>query len=333
MDDKGGTLKKRFARKIAVCFKVVPDFVQALAEDWENFSENTDLAYVKRVINCFDESALEIALRIKDGGGKIGAPVFCIALTAADALKTSFSRTLFAAGFDRVEVLTDGAELSGYTGGLRTYGFRDNAASAGGADLQEGDGLRTDTELSGNCGVNIAASGVGDNAVSGGAGSDFAANGGASRFGFDSMRTAEKLAERLREIAPDLILTGRQAGCADSGAVPFYIAEFLGLPLFEASTAAFSGGVFLVETDVGAKIEVSAPCVVSVGNGGAEGLRISTLKEVLATAEKTPEILRAAKYFAAANNPKIKFAYFKKEKKCAVMTVGGLTDLLKSGDF
>jgi electron transfer flavoprotein beta subunit len=87
--------------KIAVCFKVVPEFEQVVEADWDNFNLATDLSYVKRVFGCFDESALEIALRLRSAWKSFGESVECTALTASP-LPSPLCKTLFAAGFDRV---------------------------------------------------------------------------------------------------------------------------------------------------------------------------------------------------------------------------------------
>jgi electron transfer flavoprotein beta subunit len=89
--------------KITVCFKVVPEFEQVVEADWDGFSLAADLGYVKRVFGCFDESALETALRLRFAweAAADGEQAECTALTAG-LLPSSLCKTLFAAGFDRV---------------------------------------------------------------------------------------------------------------------------------------------------------------------------------------------------------------------------------------
>jgi electron transfer flavoprotein alpha/beta subunit len=98
--------------KIAVCFKVVPDFDQVVEADWKEFSLSTGLAYVKRIFGCFDEGALETALRLRSAWKEQGKDAECTALTAAP-LPAPFCKTLFAAGFDRVVDIS-----GGFTGGF-----------------------------------------------------------------------------------------------------------------------------------------------------------------------------------------------------------------------
>ena len=64
-------------KRIFVSFKMVNDYEQVLPEDWDAFlQEDAALDYVRQIVNCFDESALELALRIKDYYSQIGEEVF-----------------------------------------------------------------------------------------------------------------------------------------------------------------------------------------------------------------------------------------------------------------
>ncbi|MDR1375060.1 MAG: hypothetical protein LBJ24_08830 [Treponema sp.] len=95
--------------KITVCFKVVPEFERVVEADWDHFSLATDLGYVKRVFGCFDESALETALRLRSAWEAAGEDAECTALTAGP-FPPSLCKALFAVGFDRA------LELSGASG-------------------------------------------------------------------------------------------------------------------------------------------------------------------------------------------------------------------------
>ena len=56
-------------KRIFVSFKMVNDYEQVLPEDWDAFlQEDAALDYVRQIVNCFDESALELALRLADKG-------------------------------------------------------------------------------------------------------------------------------------------------------------------------------------------------------------------------------------------------------------------------
>lgn len=85
--------------KILVFFKTVPIFERVLENDWATFSWHSDLSYAGKQINCFDESALEIGLRLKEEYKAQGVDAECFAATAGE-LHPSFAQTLFAAGYD-----------------------------------------------------------------------------------------------------------------------------------------------------------------------------------------------------------------------------------------
>lgn len=93
--------------KIGVCFKIVPDYEDVLPKQWAE-PDGPDTTYVKKMIGCFDEAALESALRLADSLKEQGAAVETAAVTAGDAegaVSASLMRSLFAAGFDQVTVL------------------------------------------------------------------------------------------------------------------------------------------------------------------------------------------------------------------------------------
>ncbi len=72
-------------KRIFVSFKMVNDYEQVLPEDWDAFlQEDAALDYVRQIVNCFDESALELALRIKDYYSQIGEETELTALTIAN---------------------------------------------------------------------------------------------------------------------------------------------------------------------------------------------------------------------------------------------------------
>ena len=101
--------------KILVCFKTGPEFEQVVDADWEHFGIHSDMSYVKRSFGCFDETALETALRLKDelagqGAALCNAATSCCALTLG-SLPAPLYRTLFAVGFDQISVLEDALEF------------------------------------------------------------------------------------------------------------------------------------------------------------------------------------------------------------------------------
>jgi electron transfer flavoprotein beta subunit len=87
--------------RILVCVKANPDFDQIVDEDWDSFSLSTDLSYVKRSFGCFDETALETALRLRDSFETTGVRAKCGVLSLCP-LPAPLYRNLFALGFDSV---------------------------------------------------------------------------------------------------------------------------------------------------------------------------------------------------------------------------------------
>ncbi|MDR2247407.1 MAG: hypothetical protein LBE17_12195 [Treponema sp.] len=211
--------------KITVCFKVIPEFEGVIDADWDDFSLSTDLGYVTRVLGCFDESALETALRLRTAWEAAGEKTECTALTAGP-LPSSFCKTLFAVGFDRVR------EISG-TGVLE----------------------------------------------------------------FQPRRTAALLGNCLKTAGFDLILTGRQAGYADTGMVPLLLAEALGVPVITEveEIAPCTGGIELKRVSPAGRerLRVRLPLLAVLGNSPVSALRAATLGARMAASKRSAETLPA----------------------------------------
>lgn len=95
--------------KIVVCFKIVPDYEDVLPGQWAE-PDGPDLTYVKKMIGCFDEAALESALRLADSLKEQGACAETVAVTAgtaSGAVSGSLMRSLYAAGFEQVVILPE----------------------------------------------------------------------------------------------------------------------------------------------------------------------------------------------------------------------------------
>jgi electron transfer flavoprotein beta subunit len=210
--------------KIAVCFKAVPDFDQVVEADWDNFSPAADWSYVKRIFGCFDESALETALRLRSAWEEEGEKIECVALTAAP-LPLPLSKTLFAAGFDRV------------------------------LDLS------------------------------------LALPGEALGAEFRPRRIAVILGNFLG--AYDLILTGQEAGYADTGMVPLFLAEFLGIPALTGieEIRPCPGGLEVRRTGDGGRegLKVRLPLLAALGNSPVSALRAVTLGARMAASKRDAE--------------------------------------------
>jgi electron transfer flavoprotein alpha/beta subunit len=208
--------------KIAVCFKAVPDFDQVVDADWEHFNLAAGLEYVKRVFGCFDEAALETALRLRQAWEAEGEKTECTALTAAP-LPSPLCKTLFAAGFDRV------LDLSGAFSGESPE--------------------------------------------------------------FQPRRVTAVLGNFLTGY--DLILTGRQAGYADTGMVPLLLAENLGIPVLTAveEIRPCGGGVEIRRSsDTGReRIRARLPLLAALGNSPVAALRAVTLSARMAASKRDAE--------------------------------------------
>ena len=248
--------------KIAVCFKVVPDFDQVIEADWDNFSLSADLKYVRRIFGCFDESALETALRLRSAWEELGEKTECTAITAVP-LPSPLCKTLFAAGFDRV------LDLSGAS-----------------------------------CGE------------------------------FGSRHTAALLGSCLGPVSYDLILAGRQAGYADTGTIPLFLAEILNIPaVTEAGEITpCSGGVEVKRTsDTGReRLRLRLPLLVVVGNSPVSALRAVTLNARMAaskrSAEKPERVLLPRAAEITGEEPDLdgtpRFGREKRHKACRFLPAG-----------
>ena len=115
--------------KIGVCFKIVPDFEDTDPSDWET-PEALDFRYVKKIYGCYDEAALETALRLQDQlrAAGVEASTTAVTLGAPDSTTAEASmRALFAAGFQDVVTIPGPADFQPrYTAAVLADYFRNN---------------------------------------------------------------------------------------------------------------------------------------------------------------------------------------------------------------
>ncbi|MDR2750456.1 MAG: FAD-binding protein [Clostridiales bacterium] len=147
---------------IWVCFKAAPDFDQALPEDWNGFSLDTDLGYCGTPLSCFDEAALETALRLKEGFvlDNKKDQIKINALTLAPSLASTIVRALYAAGFDEVIRLDCKVELNPLETAKRLSNFlesRNAHAILCGAQAGYGDSGLVPYMLANALGIEMAA--------------------------------------------------------------------------------------------------------------------------------------------------------------------------------
>ena len=119
---------------------------------------------------------------------------------------------------------------------------------------------------------------------------------GASPTGmeFRPKETAAALAQFISGGNWDLILAGRQAGYADSGIVPFYLAEKLRIPVISEAECLSQTGVNSILIDRRGlsgkeRIGICLPAVVVMGNSYVSSLRSATLAAQLQAAKRAAE--------------------------------------------
>jgi electron transfer flavoprotein alpha/beta subunit len=92
--------------RILVSFKVTPDFEALREADWlagaaAGATHGVETRYVRRVLNCFDESALELALRLSEARAERGVATDLGALSVGGRHTEPYLKTLLALGYER----------------------------------------------------------------------------------------------------------------------------------------------------------------------------------------------------------------------------------------
>jgi electron transfer flavoprotein alpha/beta subunit len=100
------------AMRILVCFKVTPDYEALRDADWvAGPGDAVRSRYVRRVLNCFDESALELALRLREALAGRDVVAGLGALSVGGRETEPFFATLHALGYERAARIEPGAAL------------------------------------------------------------------------------------------------------------------------------------------------------------------------------------------------------------------------------
>lgn len=87
---------------ILVGFKIVPDLDMFTENDWIVSSHfQVDTSFVKPMFNPYDESGLEIALRIRDKVQSTGKEISLTAFTVGDERSNIYLKTLMALKYDK----------------------------------------------------------------------------------------------------------------------------------------------------------------------------------------------------------------------------------------
>lgn len=98
--------------RILVCFKISPVLENITQDEWQSVVENNlDLSFVKWEYGCFDEAALEQALRLKDACIAAGNPCEVHAVTIDANERQNALTSLFAVGYDRIFRLAPPADF------------------------------------------------------------------------------------------------------------------------------------------------------------------------------------------------------------------------------
>ena len=120
--------------KIAVGFKTLPDLAMLSGSGWKIQRRGSiDLSYVKHEFNCYDESALELALRLAETSP---GPLELTALTIDQPRADGFLRHLLALDYHRAVRISppEGADLR-FDPGMVSRLIARYVSQAGGQDL------------------------------------------------------------------------------------------------------------------------------------------------------------------------------------------------------
>jgi len=96
-----------------VCLKIVDDLDGILEEDWQDASiSSLNFNYTKKMIDFYDEAALELALRLKDSIRESGNECNVDVVTVDPADRELLFRSLFAVGVDNISQIIPEEELT-----------------------------------------------------------------------------------------------------------------------------------------------------------------------------------------------------------------------------
>lgn len=97
---------------ILVCLKIVDDLDGILEEDWKNASiSSLNFDYTKKMVDYYDEAALELALRLKDSLRDIGSNCKVDVVTVDPVDRKLFFRSFFAVGVNNISQIIPEEEL------------------------------------------------------------------------------------------------------------------------------------------------------------------------------------------------------------------------------
>lgn len=255
------------ALRILVGFKVTPDFEALREADWSagaaaaetgDAADAVDTRFVRRILNCFDESSLEMALRLSEARAAHGGQTSLGAMSVGGKEIEPHLATLAALGYERAaRVQPDAHPAAGDPPGAGTPGAAPPRPDPPGARPP---------------GSNL----------------DFAPAAVAALIAAYARRFDHS----------DLVMLGCRSEPGDSGAVPFLVAEMLDWPCLTGVTEIEPlDGTRLRVTwaadDALLHATVQPPFVLAVGNAVVSHLRVPTLSHRLATRGRGPAVLSA----------------------------------------
>jgi electron transfer flavoprotein beta subunit len=247
--------------RVLACFKVTPDFEALRDADWASAARGVETRYVRRILNCFDESALELALRLADSRSESGCATELGALSIGGAEVEPHLKTLLALGYERA------ARVRLEAPGPEAPGAAATGSGAAGSDT-------------------LGAVATGSETLGAGLDLDFAPGVVAAIIARYASRVAHS----------DLVMLGCRSGPGDGGTVPFRVAEALGWPCLTQVTDVEPVDHERVrvtrETGAGTlRLTLRGPCVLAVGNALVSHLRVPTLRDRLARRDRPIAIL------------------------------------------
>jgi len=87
--------------KIAVCFKPIADYARLSQKDWKwDEGHRVDTSFIRRIFNCFEESALEMALTLSGTSEHASDLIELTALTVDNQQGDLFLKQLLAVGYN-----------------------------------------------------------------------------------------------------------------------------------------------------------------------------------------------------------------------------------------
>ena len=93
--------------RILNCFHTIADLDLLSEDDWISGSSSgyIDTCYLKQILNCYDESALELSCRVREASISSDISCECTAVTVSDQKAKSFLERMAALGFTGTDLI------------------------------------------------------------------------------------------------------------------------------------------------------------------------------------------------------------------------------------